>query len=113
MKDIIIPVCLFIFTSIVGGILHWKSKADKAEIKEVINIELKPLEDKMEAVQESVRTLETKREVSDEKFNNLLEAIGRNNEISRDIKNMIEKHDTKNRESFLSIFKILEKKQDK
>jgi len=113
MKEIIIPVSLFVFTSIVGGILHWKSRADKAEMKEVISIEIKPLEDKMEAVQESVRTLETKREVSDEKFNNLLDAIGRNNEISRDIKKMIEKHDTKNRESFLSIFKILEKKQDK
>jgi len=117
MKDYILPICITVFNCLFLGLVAWvvriKAKSDKAEMKEVVEAEIKPIVDKMEMTEDRVRNLETKNEVDDLRFDNLLEAIVRNNDLSKDIKRMIEKHDTQNRASFISIFKILEKKQDK
>ena len=41
MKDFIVPACLFLFTSFTGGILHWKSKADKADVEKIVDKKIK------------------------------------------------------------------------
>jgi len=57
MEKIIVPICLFAFTSLVGWILHIKSKADKADVKlvfdEGFNEKVRPLEERVKDLEVS------------------------------------------------------------
>ena len=127
-KEIIIPVCLFIFTSLVAWVLRIKAKADKAEIKDIIAVELKvtmrPLEAKVEDVERTsgylkaaVNSLETNNKVWEEKFKAILEAMERHSDslekFSHKIEEMIERQDDKSSEKFLLVFDKIEKMYEK
>jgi hypothetical protein len=119
MSDFIVPIGLFVFTSFVGAVLHWKSRADKAEIKDIIDLELKgrmiPIDKRLSDIertnnylQAAVRAIETNGKVADEKFINLIDAMDRYgdslNKFSEKMEKLIERQDSKSRENFLLVF---------
>lgn len=127
-QEIIIPVCLILFSVFVGWVQRTKAKSDKAEIKEVIEVDLKaymiPIEKRMKEVEQTnqylrtgVQRLETSNEVEKERSKSMIEALNRNSDLfekfTNKIEDMFEKQESKNRENFLLIFEKLEKKQDR
>lgn len=61
-KEIIVPACLFGFTSFVGWFIRIKAKADKAETINLIESEskgkMKAIKERLSSVEDSIRTIE-------------------------------------------------------
>ena len=127
-KEIVIPICLILFSLFVGWVLRIKARSDKTEIKELIEAEQKafmePVEKRMKEIEQTchflqsgIQRLETDKEVEKERSKAMIDALNRNSELfekfTTKIEAIIEKQDSKYRDNFLLIFDKLEKKQDR
>lgn len=127
-KEIVIPICLILFSLFVGWIQRIKAKSDKAEMKELIEVEkkafMKPVEKRIKEIEQTchflqngIQRLETDKEVEKERSKSMIEALNRNSDLfekfTNKIEDMFEKQESKTRENFLLIFDKLEKKQDR
>lgn len=123
-KEIIIPVCLFIFTSVVGYVIRLKSKADKADVIKIIDDELKgkmnPLDEKVKDLEkicdsnkDKITSLESDNRDIKTRFEmimSMLESIpATNEEHYKRIEKLISMQDINNKDRFKSLEKRLDK----
>ena len=110
----IISIVAIIGPFIALYILKIQRKADKADMIELIEKEIEPIDKRLLVIEVSVTELKTKNEVWDERWKNIEEMLERMPEtmdkhIDR-LQDLVEKQDRNTRDSIGKIFDKLEKK---